>query len=495
MIFVSPTILDDFKTINSHYSLGFDIWPFSYSPPILERIQQSRQCLLVLHYDDAFHLNCLREEVQQLINASVKAIAVIPDTDSTLRHKIYQQGFIDYIQQPLIAAECKRIPTYLEAPMPSALKDRDVAIIEQLRHTVNSLKQGIIGLDSQSCISSIDSVAENLIDCKSQNLMGMPISNIIPELHHASDNFLQLIASGDNLILKNSLITNNLDIKLNCEITISPIFQGHEISGALLAFSPVNENSENPGIDQAVEQQRRVLAHFERMSTMGEMATGFAHEINQPLTAIVNFSSVANRLALKSPINIELLQDTLGNIQQQAHRSGEIMKHLRSFVRKPIACKERVCLYQLIKDVIALSDIEAKRCDGSIQLHQQSKQELFIIGHNIELQQVLLNLIRNGLEAMQDKPAEHSKLHIYINTDDEDTAQIRIVDQGTGFADDAEQYLFTPFYTTKKNGMGIGLTVCLSIINAHNGVINYQREKNGGASFTIKLPCFEHVSA
>jgi C4-dicarboxylate-specific signal transduction histidine kinase len=219
---------------------------------------------------------------------------------------------------------------------------------------------------------------------------------------------------------------------------------------------------------------------------MGEMAAGFAHEVNQPLTAIANYARVSVRFADQIEPRPDKLIEILNKMEAQSLRASEVITRLRNFVKRPVDGRLVLNPDQLIEEIVQLAEVDAR--NNGVQIHvdlNAGSREIF--ADPIQIQQVALNLIRNGLEAMSD--SDYRKEGLWVSTLPLDhCVRFEVRDRGIGLAPGAEDELFNPFYTTKSNGMGIGLSVCMSIIKDHKGDIGFERLEVGGTMFWFELP-------
>lgn len=256
-------------------------------------------------------------------------------------------------------------------------------------------------------------------------------------------------------------------------------------------------SADNIDMQMKLEAQREQLAHFSRLSTMGEMAAGFAHEVNQPLTAITNYSRVAHRL-LGSNVednrvtNKKMLEDALNKLEAQSHRASEVIQRIRGFVKKPKSGKTMFDVKSLLSDVVQFAEVDARNNKGQIKLEVPDALPE-VEADAIQVQQVALNLIRNALEAtsiwQQENESNDESLSVLVSAKaDRQFIWVEVKDQGCGLAEDAEQKLFHPFYTTKGEGMGIGLSLCQSLIQAQGGKIGFRRNPDRGTTFYFSLP-------
>ncbi|MCU7933464.1 MAG: PAS domain S-box protein [Candidatus Thiodiazotropha sp. (ex Dulcina madagascariensis)] len=234
-------------------------------------------------------------------------------------------------------------------------------------------------------------------------------------------------------------------------------------------------------------QHQSELVHVCRLSTMGEMSTGLAHELNQPLSAIINFASGCVR-RLQSGIGGEAeLVDAMAQITAQAERAGEIIKRLRSLVVKRPQEHEVVNLNHLVLEVTSFIESEANRQQVEISL-DLSEQVLPVQVDLVQIEQVLLNLIRNGIDAMKQVAPDQRRLLLQTRKIDAEKVMVLVRDTGPGMESDTLKHLFDAFFSTKESGMGMGLRISQKIMQDHNGRIEVISEIGKGASFHVILP-------
>ncbi|MCG8533227.1 MAG: ATP-binding protein, partial [Desulfovibrionales bacterium] len=275
------------------------------------------------------------------------------------------------------------------------------------------------------------------------------------------------------------------------DYSCTPIEEDGQNRGAVVVFRDITEKKRQQDILQRaldeVEEQKDKLTHMSRLSSMGEMASGFAHEVNQPLTAINNYAQVCKRMVSREPMDKDAVQDAMGKIATQAQRAGDIISRIRSFVKKPDHCLEKVDCNRIIQDVVKLAEVDAR--NNQIEIHLDLEDDLPPVRVDpLQIQQVALNLMRNAMEAMRDMPTRDVGIRVETRRVANEFVKVRVIDRGYGLADDAEDKMFTPFYTTKQDGMGIGLSVCHSIIQTHGGVLNFERNPEGGAILWFTMP-------
>jgi signal transduction histidine kinase len=228
------------------------------------------------------------------------------------------------------------------------------------------------------------------------------------------------------------------------------------------------------------------LAHVNRFSTAGELTASIAHEINQPLGAILTNTETAQEI-LKSPNpDINELNEILGDILKDDRRATEVIRRMRSLLKKAPFELKKFDFNEVVQEAIRfLSALTVGRKFEMVNVI--TVEMLPILGDRIQLQQVILNLVMNGIEAMKDTPAENRIVSIRTSRV-ETFAELSVSDRGPGIPEDKLKEIFEPFYTSKAEGMGMGLSIARTIIEAHIGLIWATNRDHGGACFRIRLP-------
>jgi PAS domain S-box-containing protein len=264
-----------------------------------------------------------------------------------------------------------------------------------------------------------------------------------------------------------------------------------------LLFAPVaeldyvNVYARDITVEREAEEELKLrqneLVHVTRLSNMGEMATGIAHELNQPLSAIVNFANgCARRIRLDIGGKTELLE-ALGQISAQAERAGEIIKRLRSMVSRRQPIREVVDVNMLASETCSMISHELKRFDVIVD-QRFHDQPLWVRVDSVQIEQVLLNLLRNALDALSMIPPADRQLIVSTGIQPDGMVYVSVDDNGVGIAGKAMEHLFDPFYSTKESGMGMGLAISQTIMTNHNGRIRADSWPGRGSVFTIELP-------
>ncbi|PYK20513.1 MAG: hypothetical protein DME56_07340, partial [Verrucomicrobia bacterium] len=235
------------------------------------------------------------------------------------------------------------------------------------------------------------------------------------------------------------------------------------------------------------EEANRNLVHASRVALLGELTASIAHEINQPLGAILSNADAAELLLESESPPLDELRKILADIRSDDVRAGEIIRHIRLLTRKRAVQMESLDINEIAAEVVRLMEVEAHR--RSVSLHTEfTAAPATIFGHRVRLQQALMNLILNGMEAMADTPETDRRLLVRTATNGERRVEISVTDSGPGIPLEKLPRLFDSFFTTKEDGMGLGLAIARSIIDAHRGRISAENNSDGGATFRFDLP-------
>jgi len=238
---------------------------------------------------------------------------------------------------------------------------------------------------------------------------------------------------------------------------------------------------------QELRQHRERMAHVDRLSTMGEMAAGIAHEINQPLAAINAYAQACQRLIQSGQTDSGELQDALHDVGAQAERAGEVIRRLRAMVKKSAGQRVLTDINELVTETVALARLDRRELD--IQIHTELESDLPKVEvDGIQIQQVLLNLVRNAMDAMQHLPATEQPVTIRTSRRGPEQVEVAVADRGEGISDEVVKNIFQPFFTTKNSGMGMGLSISESIVTDHGGRIWFTGNRDQGTTFHVSIP-------
>ena len=273
------------------------------------------------------------------------------------------------------------------------------------------------------------------------------------------------------------------------ELTILPVL---DAEGRLLNFiSTTMDISERKFREQKDREHLNQLAHVTRLGLMGEMASGIAHEVNQPLTAIATYAQASLNLMKAECPDLTKLAEVIYKTQQQALRAGQIIRRMREFVKSNTKQVSAADLNELIQEAVSLCLPELKLGNIALSLELQGSLP-FVNVDTLQIQQVIINLIRNSADALDSCPDnQHSEISIHSLLTLNEGVEVRVKDNGPGIAEDQQQKILMPFYTTKAEGMGMGLSICNSIIEAHHGKLRFNSQAGKGTTFYFTLPISE----
>jgi two-component system sensor kinase FixL len=259
-------------------------------------------------------------------------------------------------------------------------------------------------------------------------------------------------------------------------------------NGKVLAISgTIVDVTKRKTIEAEVESQKRSLSHLTRVGMLGDLSGALAHELSQPLTAIMSNAQAAQRMIGREPIDVVELRSTIADIIANDIRANEVIRHLRALLKKEDTRRERLDLNAVVREALDLtrSDLIAKKV--SVSLHGEP-EAMFVLGDAVQLQQLLLNLIMNATEAMAGASRDGGKLTLSLVTEVDGVRHIAISDTGPGIRAEIMANLFDPFFSTKAQGLGLGLSIGRSIAEAHGGHLWAENNAGRGATFHVTLP-------
>ncbi|RPH40860.1 MAG: PAS domain S-box protein, partial [Burkholderiales bacterium] len=268
----------------------------------------------------------------------------------------------------------------------------------------------------------------------------------------------------------------------------APVFDpdGHPI-GKMVIGADVTEQRR---VEELARRQQEVLQSRSRLATLGEMASTLSHELNQPLAAITSYAAACENLVAAQPPRPEPVAQALRGIRTQAERAGQVIRSVQSFLRRRAIDRGEVDLAALVRGLEPLLKLQATRTGAQIRIDVPADARVH--ADRIMLEQVLLNLTRNGFEAMADTPTADRVLELRARsrTDDErgERVDVEVNDRGRGVPPEVLPQLFNAFFTTKSEGMGLGLSLCRSVIEQHGGHLQYRPRPEGGSTFAFDLP-------
>ncbi len=356
---------------------------------------------------------------------------------------------------------------------------------EQYRGLFESGADALLLIDSDGIIQDVNPAACSTYGYSREKFIGMPAKVIVhPDYHHILSMAQTGIAAGD----MKSFFTELIDVRRDgtsfpIKVNFSPIH--YKDQKALIAA--VRDITERKRGEDEMQQTRAELEHTSRLVTAGEMAFGLAHELNQPLCAILNYIDACLRMVRTKTVSSGKLIGVLEEIGSQADRAGKIIRRIRNLVRKREPKQSKVDINDIVREIIELEKAEADQNNVIMQTELAEDMPL-ILTDRIEIEQVILNLIRNGFDAMSDTGFDRHRLTIQTSMVGSDSIEVAVHDTGRGLPPGKAEEVFDSFFTTKTNGLGIGLSLSRSIIEAHGGNLWAEPASDTGATFRFTLP-------
>ncbi len=253
------------------------------------------------------------------------------------------------------------------------------------------------------------------------------------------------------------------------------------------AWLIAKERERSARAELEIAEQRNQLTHLARVSMLGELSGSLAHELSQPLTAILGNAVAAQMLLRSSEPDLHQLRDILKDIEADDERAGEVVRRLRLLLKRGEIQFQPLAANELVEEVLKL--LRSELIDRGVVAHAELASSLPILqADRVQLQQVLINLVTNACDAMADVPREARAVTIRTSLDDHRFVLISVFDSGPGIAEEKLEQVFEPFFTSKANGMGLGLSVCRTIANAHGGKLWAEHRPGRGATFHLSLP-------
>lgn len=355
------------------------------------------------------------------------------------------------------------------------------------RSILDSVPDAMIVTDESGVILAFSRAAEALFGYTQQEMVGQPVNVLMAGRDRANhDNYIgNYLTTGKRQIIGIGRVV----MAAKADGTLFPIDLkiGEARIGEHFLFTAfIRDLTEQQRAELRMQEMQSELVHFSRLSAVGTMASALAHELNQPLTAVANYLE-ASRDLLESPDpeTTEILREALSEAARQAVRAGEIVRKLRSYVSRGEVDMRTVHLRPLLLDAIALSKISRDHADIPVNLEQADAGQR-VQADPIQVQQVVINLIRNAMDAMDGVDDARIRVRT-LAPDEEGFVAIEVCDNGPGLPPEMKEAIFKPFATTKSQGMGLGLSICQTIVEAHGGEIRAITPPEGGTCFRFTL--------
>jgi len=354
-----------------------------------------------------------------------------------------------------------------------------------LRSILDTVPDAMIVIDQAGIVLSFSRTAQRLFGYPPDEVVGRNVSMLMPAPHRDQhDGYLQrYLRTGERRIIGIGRVVvgrRKNGSTFPMELSVGEVNQ----NGRRLFTGFVRDLTERQQTQARMQELQNDLLHGSRLRAMGQMAAALAHELNQPLTATTNYTRAALRLLDVDPPDLPRIRLALTLASDQTLRSGDIIRRLRSFVARGEVVRQTLPVDKLIEEASALALVGAQERGIDVRLDVAADLPP-VLADRVQVQQVLLNLIRNAMEALEDSAART----LAITAERwEAMVALSVADSGTGIDPAIEAQLFQPFVTSKRDGMGIGLSVCRTIVEAHGGRLWVEPNPGGGSVFRFTLP-------
>lgn len=394
------------------------------------------------------------------------------DAEGRVRWILHRLEFIDPVAEP---RERPGLALALEAAE------------TRLRSIMQTVPDAMIIIDERGRIESLSTTAERLFGYAMPEVAGRNVSLLMPspdrEQHDAY--LKRYLSTGERRIIGIGRIVvgqrkDGTTFPMHLTVGELRSAERHYFTGF------IRDLTDQQLTESRLKELQSEVTHMSRYTALGEMASTLAHEINQPLTAISNYLRGSQRLLDRLDGEpIPMLREALGKAADQALRAGHIIRRLREFVSRGESDRRIENLAKLIEDASTLALVGAREAAITVTFRLDPGADL-VLADRIQIQQVLVNLIRNAMEVMSETTTER-RLEIATLAKPDDLIEVSVADTGSGLAPEVAAHLFQPFVTTKRHGMGLGLSICRTIVEAHGGKIWVENRPGGGTIFRFTL--------
>lgn len=354
-----------------------------------------------------------------------------------------------------------------------------------LRSILETVPDAMVVIDARGNVESFSSAAERLFGYSAAEVHGQNVKMLMPSPYRDQhDGYLKrYLTTGERRIIGigRVVVGQRKDgSTFPMELSVGEVRQdGHRLFTGF-----VRDLTERQQTERRLQELQDGLLHVSRLRSMGQMSAALAHELNQPLTATANYVRAALRLIEQPEPNLTRVRQAMNLAVQQTLRSGEIIRRLRAFVSRGEVSRRSESVAKLIEEASALALVGAKEHGIKVLIHIDPDLPTAEVDR-VQIQQVLLNLIRNAVEAMEGREVRELSVGTMMA---DGAVLVSVADTGGGIPPEIESKLFQPFVTTKSEGMGIGLSVCRTIVEAHGGRLWVERNAGGGSVFRFTVP-------
>lgn len=382
----------------------------------------------------------------------------------------------------------------IDLAAPVSVSDQHAADVQSiadgaalLNAILATVPDAMVVIDEKGLISSFSAAAEKMFGYQEREVLGRNVNMLMAEPYaSAHDGYLQrYLDTGERRIIGIGRVVEAK--KSDGSLFPMELSVGEAKAGTHRAFTGfIKDLTEKFEAEARLQEVQAELLHASRLSAAGTLASALAHELNQPLTAIANYVSTGRDLAAEGkPQNGAIIQEALDEAAKEALRAGQIIRRMRDFVSKGELETQILPLGKLINDATTLGLLGAREKGVSWSIEIEPGVD-HVLADRVQIQQVMVNLMRNAIEAMETVPTKF--LTIAARPRSEDLVEILVADTGHGIPAEMRDQLFLPFISTKARGMGLGLSICRTIVEAHDGHLTVEARPEGGTMFKFTLP-------
>jgi two-component system sensor kinase FixL len=351
---------------------------------------------------------------------------------------------------------------------------------------VENAAEAVITIDERGNIETFNRAAQKMFGYSGNNAYGRNIRTLI----NGSDKIARSKQIEEYLTRSIEPPAEGLEVEcLNADGAIFPVLISFSIvknHGAKKFVALVRDLSLQRAAEDLAREQQDLLAHLDRLHMFGEMSTGIAHEVNQPITAISIYAQAGKRLLESN--KQERLPEVFDNISKHAKRAGDVIERIQAMTRREKSALKIENCNALIRETAELAKAEARTKNITIELTLDDQLHNVLVDR-VQIQQVILNLLRNGMESMLSIDCRHgNKIKLVTTLHGDESINIEVVDSGTGISASIQDSLFTPFTSTKITGLGMGLSISHAIVGNHDGHLTFTNNSICGATFCLTLP-------
>ncbi|CAN7367527.1 PAS domain S-box protein [Phenylobacterium sp. LjRoot219] len=351
-----------------------------------------------------------------------------------------------------------------------------------LQSILDTVPDAMVVIDDKGVMRSFSAAAERLFGWTAAEAVGRNVAMLMPSPYREQhDSYIDRYKrTGERRIvgIGRVVVGERKDgSTFPMELSVGEVHSG----GQRLFTGFVSDLTETHTAERRLQDMQTELVHVSRLTALGEMASALAHELNQPLAAIANYVKGSERLLAADPPDLGKIRGALSSAGDQALRAGQIIRRLRDFVAKGESERRIESLPKLLEEAGALAMFGAKE----VHLRFDIPQDDLVLADKVQIQQVVVNLMRNAIDAMEDSPRR--ELVVAARAAADDMIEVSVADTGPGIAPEFAAHLFQPFMTTKATGMGVGLSISRTIVEAHGGRIWAEPRAEGGTVFRFTL--------